>query len=155
MVNDLKRGPDAKPKIKQRRRGNFSSYERSDKHDLSDKNKKKTKKNKIICLNLTLLDKSFPAPKQFFFFWKLTKLKSFQFPLVKLGWASQLASPSTLHLIFSLDSVGKSNFWIPSLNLTFLSNTFGYFQPLLVRKIRKNFIFHYPNWKMKNLRVLL
>lgn len=41
MVNDLKRGPDAKPKIKQRRRGNFSSYERSDKHDLSDKNKKK------------------------------------------------------------------------------------------------------------------
>ena len=40
MVNDLKRGPDAKPKIKQRRRGNFSSYERSDKHDLSDKNKK-------------------------------------------------------------------------------------------------------------------
>ena len=40
MVNDLKRGPDAKPKIKQRRRGNFSSYERSDKHDLSDMKKK-------------------------------------------------------------------------------------------------------------------
>ena len=39
MVNDLKRGPDDDAEIKQRRRGNFSSYERSDKHDLSDKKK--------------------------------------------------------------------------------------------------------------------
>ena len=57
---------------------------------------------------------------------------------LKLSWASQLAIPSTIHWIFSLDSVGKSNFWIPSLILTFLSSTIGYFKPILQKEIFQN-----------------
>ena len=65
---------------------------------------------------------------------KLFQKSNFKFCGKKLGWASQLARPLTIHLIFSLDSEWKSNFWITLLNLTFLSYTFRYFELLLLNE---------------------
>ena len=75
--------------------------------------------------------------------------------LSTLGWASQRASPSTIHLIFSFDSVWKSNFWIPSLILTFLSNSIGYFKPLLQKNISKCFSTQLKSWTEKHKTQIL